>query len=320
MNLAQKKFLKGFFLSFIFIFVFLTAILGFNLYLLPVFEVNGEPYSGSMSEANAEKDLDPGNIEKGKEEINSKSVLEPKLLEEEIYAKEAICVKTDLAGNTEIIFEKNKDSRLPIASLTKLMTALVVFDNYSLSEEILLTENILPNQPLPVDFKTGDSFIVEDLLRIMLIESNNKAAYILSTYMGNEKFISLMNKKTEEIGMSDTFFSDTTGLDEKNISTAKDLSVLTEYILKEYPEIAQMTIIKNHESQRFREISNTNQLLPEFPETVLSKTGFTNEANGCLLMVLKNTENSNYFINIVLGADDRFLEMKKIINKGKQQN
>ncbi len=316
MNSAQKKFLKGFSLSFIFIFVFLIVILGFNIYLLPVLEVSGEPYLGSVSEANAEKDSDIGNIEKAREEIN----IVPDFLEEEIYAKEAICVKTDLAGNTEIIFEKNKDSRLPIASLTKLMTALVVFDNYSLSEEILLTEDILPNQPLPVDFKTGDSFIVEDLLRIMLIESNNKAAYILSTYMGNEKFISLMNKKAEEIGMSDTFFSDTTGLDEKNISTAKDLSFFAKHILEKYPKIAQMTVLQKYEPQNFKETSNTNQLLQEFSKTVLSKTGFTNEANGCLLMVLEDPESSDYLINIVLGAEDRFLEMKKLINKGKQQN
>lgn len=310
MNFAQKKFLKGFSLSFLFLLLFLFFVFEADNYLSPIFALEKEAYLGSVSIQ----------VQKS-EEIKIEPVAdveEIRLSQSAIDAKSAFCIETDLNGNQKIIFQKDKNLKLPIASLTKLMTALVVSDSYDLSKEILLTKDILPNQIPLEEFKPGEIFSAETLLRIMLIESNNKAAYILSSYIGNERFIYLMNEKAKTIGLENTFFSDTTGLDENNISTAEDLAKLIEYILKNYPEIAKISVIKDLTPKNFRTVANTNQLLPEFPNTVLSKTGFTNEANGCLIMAVKNGQDNSYSINIILGADDRFLEMKKIINKNIQ--
>jgi D-alanyl-D-alanine carboxypeptidase len=123
-----------------------------------------------------------------------------------------------------------------------------------------------------------------------------------------------MNLKAKKIGLKNTFFADPTGLSAQNVSTVNDLMTLAKYILKNYPEIAQITTIKNYELDNLGKITNTNQLLTDVPEIIFSKTGFTNYANGCLLIAINNLENNNYLINIILGADDRFLEMKKLIN------
>lgn len=234
----------------------------------------------------------------------------------EINAESVISLESDLHGFDKILFEKNSDVQLPIASLTKLMTAIIILDNYNLSDTVLIDKFADAQNPVKQDVKLGDVLPVESLLEIMLIASSNKSAYALAGLIGQETFIDLMNQRAKDIGLSKTFFADTTGLNHNNVSTAKDLSKLASYILsnKNYSKIVEISKTKELEIPEFGKIVNTDQLLEEIPDIVCSKTGFNTAAKGCLLLVIDKPDNNKYLINIILGADDRFLEMKKLIS------
>jgi D-alanyl-D-alanine carboxypeptidase len=234
--------------------------------------------------------------------------------ETKINAKSAVSIESNLSGQKKIIFEKNADAILPIASLTKFMTAIIVLDNYNLSDTWTVSELAGEQASAGQDVKLGDKMIVDSFLQIMLIESSNRSAYALSEIIGTQKFVELMNIKAKELGLENTSFEDPTGISSKNLSTAKDLAKLTEYILKNYPKIADISKSKELYIMGFGRVVNTDQLLGEIPEIVCSKTGFTTSAKGCLLLAISNPKNNDYFINIVLGADERFSEMKKLIN------
>ncbi|MDP2741488.1 MAG: serine hydrolase [bacterium] len=236
-----------------------------------------------------------------------------------VDSEAAISVESDLVNPNKILFKKNEQKRLTIASLAKLMTAIVSLENYELSKkiEISKTTNMKEDEQGPLI--TIDSMSVKDLLYIMLIESNNHAAYSLSEALETKNFVDLMNNKAKSLGLEDTYFVDSTGLSPENYSTAEDLVKLAEYILKEYPLIAQISKIEEFDLYKedgsfYKKLMNTNKLLLEIPESVGGKTGFTEEAKGCLLLITKNSKDNNYLINVVLGADDRFLEMKKMID------
>ncbi len=231
-----------------------------------------------------------------------------------INAKSVISVENDLQDVNNILFEKDSNLQLPIASLTKLMTAVIVLDNYNLFDTWQVDEAADLQDPMKEDVKLGDTLIVESFLNIMLVGSSNKSAYALSELIGKDKFVGLMNQKAKDIGLENTFFVDPTGLSPKNVSTVGDLVMLAEHILKDYPKIADTSKAKKLYVSGFGYISNTNELLNKIPEVVCGKTGFTIEANGCLLLVLNNPKNNNYLINVILGADNRFSEMEKLIN------
>lgn len=235
----------------------------------------------------------------------------------EISAESAISVESDLNGVNRIIFAKDVDKKLPIASLTKLMTAIVVLDNYKLSDAATVGEIADSQDPMKQDVKLGDAFSVESFLNIMLIGSSNKSAYALAELIGKDKFVDLMNKKARNIGLESTFFADPTGLSPQNISTVNDLVRLAKYILNDYPKIAEISSRKEFYVQDFGTLTNTNQLLGATPGVICSKTGFTIAAKGCLLLVTKNPNGEDYLINVILGADERFFEMEKLINFNK---
>lgn len=210
-----------------------------------------------------------------------------------LSASAAISAEIDFENSDKILFAKGIKKKLPIASLTKLMTAVVSLDNYDLSDKS-----------------------VSDFLHMMIIGSCNKSALALSEKMGEEKFITLMNQKAKEIGMLDTSFVEPAGLSEKNYSTAEDLVALVKYILSEskYSKIIDISRQKEFYSEESGVFENTNQLLVELPDIIGGKTGFTEEAKGCLILIIYNEKSNDYVIDIILGSDDRFLEMKKIIN------
>jgi len=301
MNKNLKKFLQGTLFSIIPIFIFVIFVYGSQLYLS--FGTASISDASNLVE-NQEKNLPVKELEEPPEESTEK-----------INAQSFISLKTNLLNEDKIVNQKNIDLKLPIASFTKLMTAIISLDNYNLSQNIFLTESADLQPSMKIDFKIGDNFTIKNYLYVMLIESSNKAAFALAEQIGEENFVNLMNQKAKEIGLKNTYFADPTGLSSKNVSTINDLVIFVKYIIKNYPAIAEISTIKKYELLGFGEIENTNQLLVDFPEIILSKTGFTNDAKGCLLIVLNNPKDSDYFINIILGSENRFLEMEKLINK-----
>lgn len=236
-----------------------------------------------------------------------------------IDAVSAISVETDLSAQTKVLFKKDETKILPIASLSKLMTALVVLENYNLQQQIIITEADVLQEGEQGDLKVGQLLSVKNLLYIMLIESSNDAAHALSEIIGQDNFVASMNSRAKNLGITNTYFSDSSGLNFGSYSTAKDLVVLTEYLLNKYPLVLEIMGYKEYDlyldnGEFHHKLINTNKLLGDIPEVIGGKTGFTNYARGTFIIVEKSPKEGNYLINVVLGSDDRLEEMKKIIN------
>ncbi len=242
-----------------------------------------------------------------------------------IEAKSALVLKIEADGTQTVIFDKDSDQPLPIASLTKLMTVLVSLESQPLSQKIEITSQIISQQGNSGSLKVGERISVKELIKMALVESSNDAADALAEISGREDFVTLMNLKAKEIGLRSTRFSTPTGLEaEDNFSTARDLANLVILILKRYPLIldisSQSSITILSENEKPHHIAfNTNDLLAvgeiQDLKIVGGKTGYTDEAGGCIILVLKDQDN-NYFINIILGTglrESRFSEMKKLI-------
>ena len=243
--------------------------------------------------------------------------------EPDITAKSIISVFVGENGQNKILFQRNTEEKLPIASLAKLMTAKVVFDNYDLKKHITVSKEAVMQEENFGDLKIGGKYDVEYLLYALLIESSNDAAYALAAdYEGMtyDKFVGLMNKETQELGLLRTYFFNPTGLDsedtmpktETNYSTAKDLAVLAESLL-DAPLVWEILSTPKY-SQYGTELDNTNMLLDDIPGIIGGKTGYTGEAGKCMLLVLRSPKNRGLIVNVILGANNKFSEMKKLTN------
>ena len=216
----------------------------------------------------------------------------------EIDAQSAISVKIYKSGDEKVIFEKNPDKTLPIASLTKLMTAHVALEYYDPSEILRISPEAVDQ---PEDFgqlRVGERLSVENLLYIMLIESSNDSAYALSELIHEEGFVGLMNIEAYRLGLENTDFADSTGYSSKNRSTVKDLAKFARYLTEEKPEIWEITAHPNFklydpDGILHHQLLSTNEILNDFSEVVGGKTGYTTEAKGCLILILKNPKNDN---------------------------
>ena len=235
----------------------------------------------------------------------------------DISAKSAVSIEfnSDLEG--KILFAKNDNDRLPIASLTKLMTALIVIENYNLDKQIVISKDAMAQVGVQGVLKEGQVLSVKNLLYITLIESSNRAAYALSSQIGESNFVALMNKKADEIGLYDTHFEDSTGLSGNSYSTADDLAKLSGYIFFNYPLFGKIVGLKDYnlylsDGSLHHMLQNTNELLGK-NGIVGGKTGYTEEAKGCFMAIQQKAD--KYLIYVILGADDRFSEMEKLIQK-----
>lgn len=244
----------------------------------------------------------------------------------EVDANSAISVLVKPDGSQKILFEKEKGKILPIASLTKLMTAKIVLEYYDLSQKIEISEKAINGEGETGNFKIGEIFLVKELLYPLLMESSNDAALVLTEVIGEKAFVDLMNLEAKNLDLKNTHFVNPTGLDPNNpqdsvnYSTTEDLVKLTSHLLKEHSLI--WDILSLSEFDFFTEdavfhhkIINTNELLKESPSIILGgKTGKTPKAGGCLILVTKAPKNKGDLINVILGTNDRFEEMKKLIN------
>lgn len=246
-------------------------------------------------------------------------------LELELKAESAISIFVNPRGEEEIIFEKNASVRRPIASLTKLMTALIAEKEYQSDQIFVISQTAVDQEEDKGNLKIGENLSLNELLHIVLIESSNDAAWAIGE--GKDNFSEEMNTEAQRLGMKNTYFVNPTGLDGfENYSTAVDLVELVKYISNQYPQIFKITQKQSYEvlnpdgSLHHFIGENTNKLLAEVPGIIGGKTGYTDEAGGCIVLLLEN-EKGGYFINVILGtvsADERFPEMKKLIDFDKE--
>lgn len=240
----------------------------------------------------------------------------------EINGKSAISLLIKKGDKEKILFEKEINQKLPIASLTKLMTANIVIENYDLEKEIEISEEAVNQEEDFGKLKAEKTFPVEYLLYPLLMESSNDAAYALSNdynEMTEEKFVRLMNLETERMNLKNTFFVNPTGLDpdeeKPNISTASDLVNFTKELLE------KSLIWEILSTQKYNaygpELTNTNELLFDESfnwqaEIIGGKTGYTEKAGQCFILVLEAPRNKGVLINVILGTQDKFGEMRKL--------
>lgn len=195
----------------------------------------------------------------------------------------------------EVVTEYASDLVRPIASVTKLMTALIVVTG---------SDSLIEKIPYGRSKRTR-----EELLYLMMVKSDNLAAESLArSYRGGrDNFIIQMNLKAYELGMFNTFYDDPSGLSKMNRSTAKDLTLLLchAHLFNKIVEIsstASYTITEQSKKKKYRTvtINNTNiNLLKDYREIEISKTGFTNPAGKCLAMFLN--KNGEKFVIVILG-------------------
>jgi D-alanyl-D-alanine endopeptidase (penicillin-binding protein 7) len=211
----------------------------------------------------------------------------------------------------EPLFDKNSRAVVPIASISKLMTAMVVLDSKeSLSEQIEVTD-----EDRDYEKNTGSRLSVgsvlsrEDMLHIALMASENRAAAALSRYYpgGRPAFIAAMNAKAKQLGMTDTHFENSTGLTSHNVSTARDLVKMVNAAYQ-YPMIRQFSTDRSYDvftGKRNLAYNSTNALVRNASWDIgLQKTGFINEAGECLVM--QTTIHNRPVIMVLLDSSGKY--------------
>ena len=198
------------------------------------------------------------------------------------------------ADTNEVLFSKNPQAVLPIASLTKLMTAVVVNDaQLPMAEQITITdEDVDTEKNSRSRLRVGTTLSREELLHLALMASENRAAHALGrSYPGGlEAFVTAMNRKAQMLGMRDTRYVEPTGLSSSNQSSAHDLATLVQ-AAEAYPVIREFSTSPEYEVEvgnRLTSFHTTNRLVknPAW-DIILQKTGFINEAGQCLVMQTK---------------------------------
>ena len=242
------------------------------------------------------------------------------------YSESAILVE---ASTGKVLFEKDADLRRAPASMTKIMSMILIMDainegNLKLDDKVIISENASSMGGSQVYLNTGDSYKVEELLKAIAVSSANDAVVAMSEKVGGteEKFVSMMNEKCKSLGCINTNFVNPHGLNaDGHYSCAKDMSLMATYLINNYPEILKFTSIYEDYLQRPDGSStwlvNTNKLVRFYPDVDGLKTGFTETAGYCLTATAK--KNNMRLISVVMGVDtpdNRTSDTVKLLNYG----
>jgi len=232
-----------------------------------------------------------------------------------------ILLKDLTTGRT--LYEFEADSRLPPASLTKIMSALVILDHGRLFEHVTITPEAAAAPRMHLNLRAGQVFRLEDLLKAMLITSANDACLAAAEHLaGSERgFVALMNAKAAAYGLRDTHFTNACGFDAPDhYSTAADLARLSELALAQpvFRDLVrqEMEIITAVNENRSYLLRNTNRLLGRLPGVEGIKTGFTARAGRCL--VAKVSQDGKELLLVLLHARQRWNTAARLINDGLQ--
>lgn len=224
--------------------------------------------------------------------------------------------------NGEVLYAKNAEMVHPIASISKLVAAMVLLDA---KVDMLRTQTISKEdafQSSRSHLAAGWEFSLDDLLHAALMISDNRATRALARAVSGstESFVLAMNEKARQLGLKNTVFYDPTGLDARNVSTAHEVALILHYAYK-YPQIAQITSLKNYQirvvnrKRRILKLGNSNRLVNYSPFRVLAgKTGYIDESAYCLATLVANAAGEKLTL-VVLGAPGgmtRFREARKL--------
>jgi len=226
--------------------------------------------------------------------------------------------------NQKALFNKNADEQLPLASITKLMTALVAYELMGSDSTIDITIDAV-RQDGDSGLNDGETFSFYDLTDLMLVTSSNDGAYALASAAGalltetnnsTGTFVKAMNMRAGEIGLSQTYFNNPTGLDISETKggaygSARDVAFLMEYIISNHPSVVELTKVDSlsipNENGEKHLAANTNSAMENINGLIASKTGYTDLAGGNLVIAFNAGLNRPIIVS-VLGStfQDRF--------------
>lgn len=205
-----------------------------------------------------------------------------------------------------VLYEKNKNEKMLIASITKIMTCIVVLENTKLEDTVKVGEEVLKMYGTSIYVEVGEEMKVKDLLYGLMLRSGNDAAVALATYVAGseDEFVKMMNKKAEEIGMKNTVFENSHGLDEstQNYSTSYDMALLSRYAYNNdtYRQIVSTKKYSAKSSTKSYIWYNRMTLLINYKNCIGGKNGYTPSAGKTLVSLAKKDN----LILTVVSLDD----------------
>ncbi len=233
-------------------------------------------------------------------------------------AKGAILINGDTG---EVIYEHNPDLVLPMASTTKIMTALLLCENCQFDREITVTAEMLRVEGSSMGLLAGDKVTLHDLLYGLMLASGNDAANTVAYVLGGtvDGFVKKMNSKALELGLKSTHFATPSGLDaEDHYTTARDLATLTRFAMQN-EEFAKAVSTKSAtlcygNPPYKRTLTNHNKLLKSFEDAIGVKTGFTKKSGRCLVSAARR--DGKYVIAVTLNDPDDWIDHKNLLEYG----
>ena len=236
----------------------------------------------------------------------------------DISAKGAVLLEAD---STSIAFGKNENTPLPMASTTKIMTALVVLENSCLDHIVTIEPSMVGIEGSSIYLQVGEALTVEELLYALLLESANDASVALAIHVSGsvESFAELMNEKAQALGLKSTHFTNPHGLDDKeHYTTPYELGIIAANAMKneKFKEIVstrKKTIPLNN-GDGTRVLVNHNRLLRLYDGTIGIKTGFTKKSGRCL--VSASSRNGVTLICVTLNAPNDWQDHISLLNYG----
>lgn len=235
----------------------------------------------------------------------------------------------------KILYAKNENERMYPASTTKIMTAILTLENCNLDEVVTVSYDAvmsIPDGYSSASLQVGEQLTVEQLLQLLLVHSANDAANTLAEYVGGsvESFVSMMNTKVHELGLSHTHFTNTFGMhDENHYTTAQDLALIMQYCIKNnnFRRISGSASCALPATNKYstRRYNSTNELIiPNnsnyYPHLTCGKTGYTSQAGDCLVSC--SFKDDLELICVILGGktvndvSTRFSETKELYHYG----
>lgn len=211
------------------------------------------------------------------------------------------------ASNGRILYGKDEEREMPMASTTKIMTLLVVLEQANLQDVVTVSSNAARQPDVQLNICTGEQYILRDLLYSLMLESHNDSAVAIAEHVGGsvEGFCNMMTQKAQEIGAYHTQFKTPNGLDaEGHYTTARDLSLIASYAIqkKEFCDIIQTQThqFDSVDKKRCFHVNNKNRFLYMMDGAIGVKTGFTGKAGYCFVGAIRI--NDKTFVSTVLGS------------------
>lgn len=252
-----------------------------------------------------------------------------------LYARSACLMDADTG---RVLFEKDGQNQMPMASTTKIMTLIVTLE-YANLEDIVTVSSLAARQPdVQLNINTGEQYYLKDLLYSLMLESHNDSAYAIAEHVGGsvEEFASMMNQKAKEIGCNNTYYITPNGLDAENeagihSTTAVELARIMSYCIKESPKREQFLEITRTQSHSFSDIegkrsfscNNHNAFLSMMEGALSGKTGFTGKAGYCYVGALERDGKTFVVALLACGWPNnktyKWSDTKKLMTYGLEQ-